>query len=245
MTYIEIPPLKEISSFVKCFWMYENEESDVRHTILPNGYFELFMIFEHQQLVSVFLSGLRTKPFDVNIPKGITVSAIRFLLSASEYVLSKEIGSVLDDILPLDINFWGLQELSNLPFPDRVEKIAYKLLDIIKEREMNQDKLLLLKTVYQPDLSVQEVAKATQWDRRKINRYFNSQFGISLKTFLSIIRFRSSFDSVKEGILYPELNYYDQSHYIKEVKKYTGESPKKLLKNEDDRFLQFSVNKKT
>lgn len=55
---------------------------------------------------------------------------------------------------------------------------------------------------------------------------------------------RSSFESIKEGTLYPDLNYYDQSHYIKETKKYTGESPKKLLKNEDDRFLQFSVNRK-
>ncbi|SEA05210.1 hypothetical protein SAMN05216365_10744 [Porphyromonadaceae bacterium NLAE-zl-C104] len=55
---------------------------------------------------------------------------------------------------------------------------------------------------------------------------------------------RSSFESIKEGTLYPDLNYYDQSHYIKETKKYTGESPKKLLKNEDDRFLQLSVNRK-
>lgn len=244
MNYVELSPSEDISFAVKCFWEYENRDDDIQHTIFPNGYFELFMIFEGHELISVFLSGLRTKPFDVYIPKGITVSAIRFSLSASEYILDREIGSILDDTLPLDNAFWGLEELSALSFPDRAAEITRKLLDRIWRKEPEPGKLLLLKTVYTPDLSVRDVSDMTGWDRRRINRYFNSQFGLSLKTFLSIVRLRSSFESVKDGILYPELNYYDQSHYIKEVRKYTGESPKELLKNEDDRFLQFSVPKK-
>lgn len=244
MDYTEIVPPKELSSFVKCFWEYRSKDNDIQHTIFPNGCFELIMVFEQQELASVFLSGLRTKPFDVYIPKGVTVSAIRFMLLASEYVFNKEISSILDSTLSLDLNFWGLKELASLSFPDRAIESSKKLSDILREIEIDQEKQLLLTTVYTPGLSVKDVSDITHWDRRKINRYFSKQFGLSLKTFLNVIRMRSSFESVKDGILYPELNYYDQSHYIKEMKKYTGESPKKLLKNEDDRFLQFSVNKK-
>ncbi len=163
---------------------------------------------------------------------------------ASEYIFNREISSILDSILLLNPNFWGLKELDSLPFSDRTIEIGKKLSRIIREKEIDQEKQLLLTTVYTPDLNVEEVANITHWDRRRINRYFNKQFGLSSKTFLNIIRLRSSFESIKEGTLYPDLNYYDQSHYIKETKKYTGESPKKLLKNEDDRFLQFSVNRK-
>lgn len=245
MEYTEIAPSDEISSFVKCFWVYEGNNQNLRHTIFPNGYFELFMIFERQRLVSVFLSGLRTKPFEVEMPEGITVSAIRFKLSAAEYLLGREIGSMLDTVLYLDLDFWGLKALESLSFADRTAAITRKLTDLLRSKEIDASKLQLLESVYTPDLTVAEAAEAVQWERRKMNRYFNRQFGLSLKTFLNIVRLRSSFEQVKEGRLYPELNYYDQSHYIKEVKKYTGESPKELFKNEGDRFLQFSVNKKS
>ncbi|MDR2920894.1 MAG: hypothetical protein LBV72_16230 [Tannerella sp.] len=243
MEYIERTPANEISSFVKCFWEYKNNNSDIQHTIFPNGHFELFMIFHQQDLVNVFLSGLRSKPFDVEVPKDVVVSAIRFKLLAAEYVFDIEINSLLDTIMPLDLSYWNLKELEYLSFEDRILKISYHIYEIISNKEVDPDKLLLLGTVYKPDMTVKEVADIVQWDRRKINRYFNAQFGLSLKTFLNIVRLRSAFESVKEGLLYPERDYYDQSHYIKEFKKYTGKSPKQLSKNEDDRFLQFSLKK--
>lgn len=245
MKYVEISPSPEISPFIKCFWEYKNETGNIEHTIFPNGCFELFMIFERQKLVSIFLSGLKTKPFEVYVPQGITVSAIRFLLSASEYVLERKISSILDNILPLDIDFWGIHELSTLSFREKTNIITHKLREKIEGKEIEPSKLRLLNKVYTPDLRVEDVSKESGWNRRKINRYFNNQFGLSLKTFLSIIRLRSSFESIKDGILYPSLNYYDQSHYIKEVRKYTGTSPKDLLKNENDRFLQFSIKGKS
>ncbi len=244
MKYHEDTPSNELSPFVKCFWEYENMGDFIQHTILPNGYFELFMIFQKQKLISVFMSGLRTKPFNVYIPKGVKVSAVRFRLSASEYIFDREIGSIKDTILTLSLDFWALNALESLSFSDRNIEITNKIFSILKEKEIDHEKLSLLETVYNPDLNVRDVSNTTQWDRRKINRYFNSQFGLPLKTFLSIIRLRSSFERIKGGDLHPGLNYYDQSHYIKEVRKYTRESPKNLLKNEDDRFLQFSLNKK-
>ena len=245
MNYMEIYPSNEISSFIKCFWKYENRDSDIQYTIFPNGYFELFMIFEKQKLESVFLSGLRTRPFEVYIPKGIVVSAIRFMLPAAEYILEREISSILDTTLSLEPYFWDLKELEDLSFEDRTLEVFQKLAGVIKEKEIDKKKLSLLEMAYNPDLTVKEISERIHWDRRKINRYFNTRYGLSLKTFLDIIRLRSSFDALKEGVLYPDLSYYDQSHYIKEVKKYTGESPKKLSKNENDRFLQFSIKKES
>lgn len=245
MNYIEIPPPNDISSYIKCIWKYHNDKDSVQYTILPNGYFELFMIFEQQKIISVFLSGLRTKPFDVYIPKGVIISAIRFKLSAAEYILNREIASILNTTAQLDNDFWNLNILESLSFEERIQRIFLKLVEITQTRKVDSKKMLLLEMVYIPGLTVKEISNKMLWDRRKINRYFNTQFGLSLKTFLEIVRLRSSFETLKEGILYPDLNYYDQSHYIKEVKKYTNEPPKELSKNTDDRFLQLLVKKES
>ena len=45
------------------------------------------------------------------------------------------------------------------------------------------------------------------------------------------------------GKTFPELNYTDQNHFIKEVKKFSGVVPKELSKNKNDRFVLLSVLK--
>ena len=64
-----------------------------------------------------------------------------------------------------------------------------------------------------------------------------------MKTLLNIVRCNASYPDIAEGKLYPEKEYADQAHYIKEIKKYTDSSPSRLYKNENDRFLQLSAFK--
>jgi len=48
----------------------------------------------------------------------------------------------------------------------------------------------------------------------------------------------ASYSDISEGNLFPQEDYFDQAHFIKEIKKYTGTTPKELYKNENVRFLQ-------
>ncbi len=80
-------------------------------------------------------------------------------------------------------------------------------------------------------------------EQPQINRYFNQQFGISLKTYCNILRFGASFKHISEGKLFPEQNLADQNHFIKEIKKFAGVTPKVLSKNKDDRFVNISAIK--
>ncbi|WP_409017658.1 helix-turn-helix domain-containing protein [Chryseobacterium sp. 2987] len=74
-----------------------------------------------------------------------------------------------------------------------------------------------------------------------MNRYFHKWLGVTLKSYLNIIRFSNSLKQLKNGDFYPQLDYADQSHFIREVKKFTGVKPIILKKNENDRFIQFSL----
>jgi len=90
-------------------------------------------------------------------------------------------------------------------------------------------------------IRVEELSNKVFWNSRQINRYFSSKFGLSLKTYANILRCSKSFREIEKGKFSPDLNFYDQSHFIKEIKKHSGSNPKELHQNKNDRFLQFST----
>ena len=67
------------------------------------------------------------------------------------------------------------------------------------------------------------------------------RFGISLKSYCNILRCYASFKHIKKGVLYPQQNYFDQSHFIKDLKKHTGNNPTELFENKNDQFLQLAT----
>ena len=90
-------------------------------------------------------------------------------------------------------------------------------------------------------LTIADYATQVHWTSRQMNRYFKKRFGLSLKSYCTILKCAASFKHIQKGQLAPIQNYYDQSHFIKDLKKYTGNRPKDLYKNENDRFLQLSI----
>ncbi len=74
----------------------------------------------------------------------------------------------------------------------------------------------------QKSTSVSEISNSIFWSSRQINRYFQSNFGITFKEFLSIVRCNATYSEISNGNLNPNSDYFDQAHFIKEIKKYTG-----------------------
>ena len=64
-----------------------------------------------------------------------------------------------------------------------------------------------------------------------------------MKDYLNIMRCNQTYKDISKNRLTPQSNYFDQSHFIKEIKKYTGATPSELKKNKNDRFLQLSTIK--
>ncbi len=245
MIYQEIKPKGFLNNFIQCFWYYKTTEKAIQHTILPDGYFDLIAEFEDEVLTIVKLTGIWTMPKHLDIPKNKTYIAIRFKLLAAEYLFQREIKSLLDTSLSLPFDFWGINNYQSDEFEKFVRNTSNHIENIIKQgKEMDSRKFKLFDLVYQQQLkTVATLSEKVGWSSRQMNRYFNAQFGFSLKEFLKIVRFKSSYEQLSKGILYPELAYFDQAHFIKEVKKYSGVTPKELYKNKNDRFLQLSTIK--
>lgn len=242
MNYRELKTNGYIDNFVQCFWEYQNADTETEHTILPDGYFDLIAEFENDKLTTVKLTGVWTKPKDVIIPKNTKIFAIRFKLLATEYLFQKEIKSILDTIQNLPFNFWSIDTYNSNEFEkfvtDTTNRIEYSIKHL---KQIDERKLNLFDFVYQDKIqTVSELSEKVFWSSRQINRYFNNQFGFSLKEFLKIVRCNSAYKNISNGNLSPQTDYFDQAHFIKEIKKYTGTTPKELHKNKNDRFLQLS-----
>ncbi len=233
--YHEFKPAGILSNYIECYWTYKSLDKKNKHTILPKGTFDLIAEYKGGNLSKLILTGISTYSFPIEIPEHTTVLGIRFKLPASEYLFKKEIKHLLNKIKIVDPELWKIKNYNFHDFDLTVTKISDNIKQYMTSsgyREIDNKKLLLFMTVYQTkSYSVDAICEQSSWKSRQINRYFNKQFGISLKEYLNILRCSSAFRGISKGILTPQHGFYDQSHFIKEVKKYSGTTPSKLYKN--------------
>lgn len=78
---------------------------------------------------------------------------------------------------------------------------------------------------------------AAEWSPRRLNRYFQAQFGLPAKVYANVLRSYAAVQQLGRGRLSAGENYYDQSHGIREIKKHTGISPRQLDQQRRDRFI--------
>ena len=85
-------------------------------------------------------------------------------------------------------------------------------------------------------ISIKELEKKTGYSSRWLNMKFNEKLGVSPKNLSSIIRFKQYYQSLISGNEKSFFKndfyklYYDQSHFIKDFKRFTGLPPAKLEK---------------
>ncbi len=242
MKHRKIEPSGFLSNFVKCFWYYETNNTEVQHTILPDGYFDLIAEFKKEILTTVKLTGIWTKPKDIQVSENTKFFAIRFKLPAIEYLFQKELKSILDTTVNLSFSFWNINKYKHDEFESFVSHTISQLETSLKYlHQIDNRKLKLFEIIYQQKTkTVSEISNEVIWNSRQINRYFQSHYGISLKEFINIVRCNATYPEISNGNLNPHSNYFDQAHFIKQIRKYTGVTPKELNKNKNDRFLQLS-----
>lgn len=248
MSYREKHTKGFISNFIKSFWSFENTERECSYEILPDGFFDLIFEVQNERIKEIYLTGVWTKQIKISIPKNTKLIGVRFKLIAAEYIFKQSIKPLKNTKTELPKTFLGAQ---NLPIGDfekftssLSQKIQYSLKNI---NEIDSRKFNLFQRLYElkGEITVKEISESICWSSRQINRYFNNRFGFSLKTFCNILKCNSSFVEIANGRLFPEKEYYDQAHFIKQIKRYTGTTPKDLYQNKNDRFLQLSMLRET
>lgn len=97
------------------------------------------------------------------------------------------------------------------------------------------------------DLKLSELSEITGYSERYLNMKIHEDFGLSPKNLIKFIRFQKAVCSLTDTIdriscidTAFDTGYYDQSHFIKDFKKYSGLTPTSYI----DKLLYNAYNKK-
>ena len=142
------------------------------------------------------------------------------------------------------------------PLTDILGKIAKELEELISNTESLEDKVSLLQQfllklflITEEDaifeycvgkinsskgqITIKKLEKETGYSSRWLNMKFTDKLGLSPKNLCSIVRFKQYYQALanNDDVAFMKKEfynyYYDQSHFIKEFKRFTGLSPTK------------------
>ena len=163
---------------------------------------------------------------------------------AVETILPLSINEIVDQNIALEQLFWGINELPFNNLQEFSDLLTTKMLSVYAtNKKLDERKQKLFDVLFESkgSLSVEAIAKMLFWSSRQLNRYFKQVFGLSLKSYCNILKVYASYSQIAKGEFYPQQDYYDQAHFIKNVRQYTGANPKKLYQHKKDRFIQLSI----
>lgn len=243
LQYKFVKPDKSLSDFVAGFWALQNLTEYTEEAItLPDGRIDLFLSKSALEPFIIGILGIGSKPDKVKVAPKSLIFAIGFKLPATEFIFNFSIAELLDNGKHLPNDFWDFNAEDLSDFDTFCQKASQKIQSLLpKAIDNRKQKLFELIYASNGEITVKELSENVFWSSRQINRYFNQQFGISLKAYCNILRFRASLEHIAKGKLFPELDFADQNHFIKQVKKFSGVVPTELFKHKNDRFVLLST----
>jgi len=259
MDYQTFQPHSDLESLVKCFWTLEvlSEKNPQKQRIIPDGCIEMIFILgeDVKRYTSrdefiiqprAMVLGQITEPFFVEPTGHVNSFATRFYPYGFANVISTPIKKLANKETTIDLLFGqkDSQELTQKIIlakdtKERIEIIEGFLLGRLNDKatidsivKRTVDIMVLTKggkpinTILKDDLS----------KRRQLERKFIKQIGISPKQLGKVIRLQSALkmllnqqESESFTKIAYESEYYDQAHFIKDFKEFTGTTPKEFL----------------
>ncbi|MGI4834705.1 MAG: helix-turn-helix domain-containing protein [Janthinobacterium lividum] len=243
LEYLAVQPPPALAEYVESFWLLVNH-SDVGQpvVVVPDGRVDTFFTYSATEAYHVLLLGLDTQPQAQVIAPRTRIFAISWKLLAADYLLPRRLADLPQHACYLPLDYLGISAADVADFTGFYAKAAAHIQQLLPaEIDSRKRKLFNLLYATHGTRTIEAYADAAAWSSRQINRYFQQQFGLSLKAYCRILRFRAALPDLKAGKLFPEAHFADQAHFIREIKKYAGVVPKELARNQDDRFIQFSA----
>ncbi len=263
-------PSNELADFVKCYWTLESarEGTPKRNTIVPDGTMKLIFhygdTYKHHQhngesiiLPKCFLIGQLTQPYVVE-PLGVTGSfVVRFHPNGFLPFSTIPIKEMENTAVPLDKLFGsegtiiGEQVLNANSTAERIHVIETFLLKRLTEKHtIDHVVKSTVETILQANgqFSVNDHSLQNNINRRQLTRKFSSAIGLSPKQLSKTVRIQTALKKLvaKEVTSLTDLahenEYFDQAHFIKDFKEFTGLTPKEFYGDDLKMSLIFDSN---
>jgi AraC-like DNA-binding protein len=256
MEFAYFPPSEILRPFIRHYYLfYSTAGARFADTVFPSG--DMEMIFNLGDGIwstrgknnpPLELWGQFTKPLPIESSGRQTMLGIRFFPHSAAYFLDDDIGSFNDqvsdltDILGKPIEQLHVKLLGTADTVKRIELIESFLLHQLIQGEKRSFRIEkvghILKSMAKEatEIKINAVASKHGISSRGLNKLVYRHTGLTPIAFNKIRRFQSSLkliarnDQPLTAIAY-DCGYFDQSHFIKEFRSFTGVTPSAYLKN--------------
>lgn len=260
MKYQTFQPHPDLKSLINFYWTLEvpEEENAEKQRIIPDGCLEMAFILgdDIKRFVSgdafilqprAMVLGQTIKPFYIQPTGYVNTFAISFFPYGFANFISEPIKNLVDKETPLDQLFdqgaaKALEQriIQSADTQERIHVIEDFLFATLNEKATIDNIVartvdVLLST--NGSASISTILENDVSKRRQLERQFQKQIGISPKQLGRVIRLQTALKILlnEEGesltsIAY-ESDYYDQSHFNKDFKEFTGINPSDFLDN--------------
>ena len=268
MNYQTFQPRPDLAALIKCYWTLEvpAEMKAEKQRIIPDGCIEMCFILgddvkrftsETEYIIQprAMVFGQITKPYYVQPTGYVNTFAVRFYPYGFANFISRPIHELANKETLLTSLFEErsvrelVQKIIEAPSTrSRIEEVESFLLSKLTDQSVIDNIVkstidALSKT--KGNASINSILKDDLSRRRNLERKFSKQVGISPKQLGKIIRLQAALKLMLNNkgekltqIAY-ESKYYDQAHFIKDFKEFTGTNPKEYLS--DDQMILSSL----
>jgi hypothetical protein len=259
----EIAPDKRLQPFVKSYWWarFPSTGYEAPYTVVPNGYTEWILhlgsdscrIQQHSQVTQTgrsVLIGLQREIYRVSFQTEVPVFAIRFHPEGLGRLMQLPASALVDQHVDAE----AAGELSK-----QLARILQMANNVVERVRLANEYLLTryCRLPQEPNLPALAMSQirlhATDLracfqnlnqiplSRRQLQRKFREEFGISMQDYWRIARLNqihAYMRGKKQNLtqLSYELNFSDQSHFIREFRSWMDISPKQFLR-EREKYL--------
>lgn len=262
MNYQTFQPHPDLKSLVCCYWTLEvpADNESQKQRIVPDGCIEMAFILgddikrytsEDGFIIQprAMVLGQTIEPFYIEPTGYVNTFAIRFYPYGFANFVPEPIKNLANKETPIQLLFEEkiakeLEEkiIQAKDVKQRIEIIEKFLLERLIDNSTVEN---IVKTTVNALLStkgnaqIKTILKDDLSKRRQLERKFANQIGVSPKQLGKVIRLQTALkmllDKEKESLtnIAYESQYYDQAHFIKDFKEFTGTNPKEFLGNEN------------
>ncbi|MCA0173068.1 helix-turn-helix domain-containing protein [Bacillus sp. RAR_GA_16] len=244
--YQEYQPSQMLRPYICCYWSatpFKKQIAEYTYEIIPDGCSDIVIEYDLiNQTNSISYYGLFENYFKITeqfTPTKQTFG-IRFYPGSSAYFVRERAKNITGKMVNLEqlhssiINplFDHLQHTQDISCLITASNTIFSRA-LMNSKSLYQDSLLnnLLHQIFASggtatvgELSTQQVV-----GKRKMSRLFEERIGLSPKKFSQVIRFQSVLtDMLHQSPTTGTLEYYDQSHLIKDFKKRIEKNPSSI-----------------
>ncbi len=229
--YREYRPPAAMADVVACLWDHEPDE-DYSHVVVPDGCVDLIWLANR----TLVIAGADTGPRRVQAIAGARSSAIRLRPGAAGAVLGVPAGALLDQEVDARL-VWDIESdaLSDSLAAAQPERRLELLAEAVAVRRPSPDRLVLTaaRRLARADARISTVAADLGVSERQLHRRTTAAVGYGPKMLARIARLRrlvtlTGLPLVDRASV---AGYASQAHMNDEVRRLTGSTPVRFLKD--------------